>query len=93
MEQWNNGISGYFPTSFKNDTIHEINESWKVKKPIVVILAVHRLQFITQYKRWIGSVVIENVRKILAHPVTVLGFNINQCKKYLVGIANIYSCY
>ena len=40
---------------------------------IAAILAVHWLQFVAQYKRWIRPAVFENVRKALACRTPVLG--------------------
>ena len=47
---------------------------------IAAILAVHRVQFVAQYKRWIRPVVFENLRKLLACRTPVLGCHIYQCK-------------
>ena len=37
-----------------------------IRYHIAAILAVHWIQFVAQYKRWISPVVFENVRKVLA---------------------------
>jgi hypothetical protein len=51
-----------------------------IRYHITAILAVHWLQFVAQYKRWIRPVVFENVRKVLACRTPVLGCHIYQCK-------------
>ena len=51
-----------------------------IRYHIAAILAVHWLQFVVQYKRWIRPVVFENVRKVLACRTPVLGCHIYQCK-------------
>jgi len=51
-----------------------------IRYHIAGILAVHWLQFVAQYKRWIRPVVFENVRKVLACRTPVLGCHIYQCK-------------
>jgi hypothetical protein len=49
-----------------------------IRYHIAAILAVHWLQFVAQYKRWIRPVVFENVRKVLACRTAVLGCHIYQ---------------
>jgi len=54
-----------------------------IRYHLAAILAVHWLQFVAQYKRWIpakGGIVFENVRKVLACRTPVLGCHIYQCK-------------
>jgi len=51
-----------------------------IRYHIAAILAVHWIQFVAQYKRWIRPVVFENVRKVLACRTPVLGCHIYQCK-------------
>ena len=51
-----------------------------IRYHIAAILAVHWVEFLAQYKRWIRPVVFENVRKILACRTPVLGCHIYQCK-------------
>jgi len=51
-----------------------------IRYHITAILAVHWVQFVAQYKRWIRPVVFENVRKVLACRTPVLGCHIYQCK-------------
>ena len=51
-----------------------------IRYHITAILAVHWVQFVVQYKRWIRPVVFENVRKVLACRTPVLGCHIYQCK-------------
>ena len=50
-----------------------------IRYHIAAILAVHWVQFVAQYKRWIRPVVFENVRKVLACRSPVLGCHIYQC--------------
>jgi hypothetical protein len=47
---------------------------------IAAILAAHWIQFVQQYKRWIRTIVFENVRKVLACYTAVLGCHIYRCK-------------
>ena len=47
---------------------------------VTAILAAHWLQLVAQYKRWIRPVVVENVRKVLACRIPLLGCHIYQCK-------------
>lgn len=51
-----------------------------IRYHIAAILAVHWIQFVAQYKRWIRPVVFENVRKVLSCRTPVLGCHIYQCK-------------
>lgn len=51
-----------------------------IRYHIAAILAVHWIQFVLQYKRWIRPVVFENVRKVLSCRTPVLGCHIYQCK-------------
>jgi len=51
-----------------------------IRYHITAMLAVHWVQFVAQYKRWIRPVVFENVRKVLACRTPVLGCHIYQCK-------------
>ena len=50
-----------------------------IRYHIAAILAVHWVQFVAQYKRWIRPVVFENVRKVLACRSPVLGCHIYKC--------------
>ena len=47
-----------------------------IRYHITAILAVHWVQFVAQYKRWIRPVVFENVRKVLACRTPVVGCHI-----------------
>jgi len=51
-----------------------------IRYHIAAILAMHWVEFVAQYKRWIRPVVFENVRKILACRTPVLGCHVYQCK-------------
>ena len=50
-----------------------LRPSTHIRYHIAAILAVHWVQFVAQYKRWIRPVVFENVRKVLACRSPVLG--------------------
>ncbi len=86
MERWNTGILGLYCIALKNIMIHEIEITLMLRPaphfryPIAVILAAHWIQFVRQYKRWIRTVVFENVRKVLACCTAVLGCHIYRCK-------------
>lgn len=56
-----------------------LRPSTHIRYHIAAILAVHWVQFVAQYKRWIRPVVFENVRKVLACRSPVLGCHIYKC--------------